>query len=94
MNFDDSNMRRSIHAAQVNCARVERALEILGDDISEHLKLAAELRLTHRQASLDELGRLADPPLSKDAIAGRIRRLLVTADKRASEVDNRAQLTK
>ncbi|MDN6304079.1 MAG: DNA-binding protein WhiA, partial [Brachybacterium sp.] len=37
-------------------------------------------------ASLEELGRLADPPLTKDAVAGRIRRLLATADKRAEEL--------
>ena len=32
------------------------------------------------------LGALADPPLTKDAIAGRIRRLLALADKRAREL--------
>ena len=46
---------------------------------------AGELRVAHKQASLDELGRLADPPLTKDAIAGRIRRLLAMADKKALE---------
>jgi DNA-binding transcriptional regulator WhiA len=30
---------------------------------------------------LEELGRLADPPVTKDAIAGRIRRLLQLAAK-------------
>ena len=44
------------------------------------------LRLEHRQASLEELGALADPPMTKDAVAGRIRRLLATADKRAAEL--------
>ena len=34
----------------------------------------------HKHASLDELGRLTDPPMTKDAVAGRIRRLLVMAD--------------
>ena len=29
------------------------------------------------------LGKLHDPPLTKDAVAGRIRRLLATADKAA-----------
>ena len=66
-------------------ARVERALEILGDEVPEHLQAAGQLRLEHRQASLEELGRLHEPPLSKDAIAGRIRRLLATADKLAEE---------
>ena len=38
-----------------------------------------------QQASLEELGALADPPMTKDAIAGRIRRLLALADKAAAE---------
>lgn len=85
-NFDDANLRRSAQAAVAAGARVERALHILGDDVPEHLRYAGQLRVANKQASLDELGRLADPPLTKDAIAGRIRRLLVMADKRAQEL--------
>src|SRR6266536_3320752 len=85
-NFDDANLRRSARAAVAAGARVERALEILGDDAPGHLVSAGHLRLEHRQASLEELGALADPPLTKDAIAGRIRRLLAMADKRALEI--------
>ena len=47
---------------------------------------AGRLRLEHKQASLEELGQLHVPPLTKDAVAGRIRRLLATADKRAAEL--------
>ena len=85
VNFDDANLRRSAQAAVAACARVERALEILGDDTPDHLRQAGELRLAHRDASLDELGHHADPPLTKDAVAGRIRRLLAMADKRAEQ---------
>jgi len=85
-NFDDANLRRSAQAAVAAGARVARALEILGDDIPEHLSYAGKLRLEHKQASLDELGHLANPPMTKDAIAGRIRRLLAMADKRAEEL--------
>lgn len=85
-NFDDANLRRSAQAAVAAGARVERALEILGDQVPDHLRYAGELRAAHKQASLDELGRLADPPMTKDAIAGRIRRLLAMADKRAAEL--------
>lgn len=85
-NFDDANLRRSARAAVAAGARVQRAFEILGDEVPEHLRQAGELRLSHKQASLEELGQLADPPLSKDAVAGRIRRLLSTADKRAAEL--------
>ena len=84
-NFDDANLRRSARAAVTASARVERAMEILGDDVPEHLRAAGELRLANRQASLEELGRLHEPPLTKDAIAGRIRRLLATADKAADD---------
>ena len=84
--LDDANLRRSARAAVAAGARVRRAMEILGDDIPDHLAEAGRLRLEHRQASLEELGALADPPMTKDAVAGRIRRLLATADKRASEL--------
>jgi DNA-binding protein WhiA len=85
-NFDDANLRRSAQAAVAAGARVQRALEILADEVPEHLKYAGELRLEHQNASLDELGRLANPPMTKDAIAGRIRRLLAMADKKAEEL--------
>jgi DNA-binding protein WhiA len=85
-NFDDANLRRSARAAVAAGARVERALEILGEDVPDHLRDAGELRLKHKQASLEELGQLADPVMTKDAVAGRIRRLLAMADKRAQDV--------
>jgi len=85
-NFDDANMRRSARAAVAAGARVSRALEILGDTIPDHLREAGRLRVEHGQASLEELGALANPPMTKDAIAGRIRRLLAMADKMASDL--------
>jgi DNA-binding protein WhiA len=60
---------------------VKAALDILGDEAPEHLLSAGRLRLDHPQASLEELGALADPPMTKDAVAGRVRRLLALADK-------------
>ncbi len=85
-NFDDANLRRSARAAVAASARVQRAMEILGDEIPDHLREAGELRIKHGQASLEELGSLAVPAMTKDAVAGRIRRLLAMADKRASEL--------
>ncbi len=95
-NFDDANLRRSARAAVAASARVARALEILGDEIPNHLSQAGKLRIEHGQASLEELGSLASPPMTKDAIAGRIRRLLAMADKRARELgipDTEASVT-
>ena len=80
-NFDDANMRRSAKAAVEASEKIVKAFDILGDDVPENLRAAGQLRLDHRDASLEELGRLADPPVTKDAIAGRIRRLLLLAAK-------------
>jgi DNA-binding protein WhiA len=85
-NFDDANLRRSARAAVAAAARVERALDILGPSAPDHLVTAGRLRLSNRQASLEELGQLSEPPMTKDAVAGRIRRLLAMADKRAHEL--------
>src|SRR5215213_7322597 len=66
-NFDDANLRRSARAAVAAGARGERALEILGDDLPDHL-----------------------------AQAGRLRRLLALADKRAADLgipDTEASVT-
>ncbi len=86
VNFDDANLRRSAQAAVAACARVERALEILDGNVPEHLRYAGDLRLRFRDSSLDELGHHADPPMTKDAVAGRIRRLLAMADKVAVDL--------
>ncbi len=77
-NFDDANLRRSARAAVAAGARVQRALEILGEEVPEHLAAAGRLRMEHKQASLEELGaarrpaadqgrgRRPDPPAAGD----------------------------
>src|SRR4029450_11536914 len=80
-NFDDANLRRSARAAVAAGARVERALEILGDDVPDHLRAAGLLRIENKQASLEELGQLSSPPMTQGALAGPIRRLAGVADR-------------
>ena len=85
-NFDDANLRRSARAAVAAGSRVERALEILGDEVPDHLRGRRPAAAGAQAGVLEELGQLADPPMTKDAVAGRIRRLLAMADKRAGEL--------
>jgi len=85
-NFDDANLRRSARAAVTASVRVQRAMQILGDDVPAHLRVAGELRMAHQQVSLEDLGQMHEPPLTKDAMAGRIRRLLAMADKAAADL--------
>jgi DNA-binding protein WhiA len=87
--FDDANARRSARAAVAAGARVTRALQLLADldpPLPDHLLHAGRLRLEHPTASLEELGALADPPMTKDAVAGRLRRLLALADQHATDL--------
>lgn len=74
--LETSNTRRSSAAAAEMVGRVTRALEILGDDIPDTLAESARLRVENPTASLSELGSLASPPVSKDTVAGRLRRLV------------------
>jgi len=83
--FEDANQERAAAAALANTARVQRALQLLGEGAPGHLRAAGALRLHHQHVSLEELGRLAVPPLTKDAVAGRLRRLLSLADRVAHE---------
>jgi len=80
--FDDANHTRATHAAAAAATRAERALVILGE-VPEHLAVVAALRITHREVSLEALGQMLNPPMTKDAVAGRIRRLLAVADNAA-----------
>ncbi|MDP9799990.1 DNA-binding protein WhiA [Arcanobacterium wilhelmae] len=84
-NFDDANMRRSADAAVVAVIRVQRAFEILGDAVPENLRQAGEFRIKYPHDSLNVLGERLTPPATKDAVAGRLRRLNTMADKLAEQ---------
>lgn len=81
--LSDANLDRSLQAARRVCVDVEAALEVLGAAAPEHLAYAGRLRLAHPDLPLEALGRQAEPPMSKDAIAGRLRRLIAMARDRA-----------
>jgi WhiA C-terminal HTH domain len=74
-----ANHQRVRQAAQAKVPSVEKALESLGERAPRVLAEAGWLRIRHPWLSLEELGKIADPPLTKDAIASRIRRLLKLA---------------
>jgi DNA-binding transcriptional regulator WhiA len=85
-----ANARRSARAAAETTARVQWALAVLGEHVPEHLEVAGRLRIEHPTASLEELSLRCDPPMSKDAMAGRLRRLISTAERVNARIDARA----
>ena len=86
-NFDDANLRRSARAAVAAGARVRRALEMLGRrGPGPPGRGRAAAGWSTGRPRWRSWAQLADPPMTKDAVAGRIRRLLAMADKRAAEL--------
>src|SRR5699024_285715 len=85
-NFGEAERRRSARPAGAAGARGERALENPGRGVPDRLRDGGQPRAAPQQASVAEVGQLADPAMTKDAVAGRIRRLLSTADKHAEEL--------
>lgn len=76
-----TNRRRSLQAAATSAAQARQALEDLGTRLPPQLAETARLRVEHPEASLVELGRLSSPRLTKDQVAGRLRRLLDMAGR-------------
>ena len=75
-NCDEANARRTSRAAMEQRAWAERALGRFGErGLPEALREIAELRLNHPDATLEELGRLCRPAITKPAAADRLRRL-------------------
>ncbi len=74
---DDATHTRAPHAAATAAARVKHALVILGEQVPEDSTAVAAMRITHREVCLQALGQMMDTPMTKDAVAGQVRRLLV-----------------
>ena len=83
-NCDQANARRTARAATEQRIWAERALAVFGQrGLPPALHEVAELRLAHPGASLEELGRLCLPPITKPAVADRLRRLGRLTEQRA-----------
>ncbi len=61
----------------------KRSLGSASDGLPQALREVAHLRLAHPDATLEELGRLCRPPVTKPAVADRLRRLERLAEERA-----------
>jgi len=76
-NADAANARRLARAAVTHLAAIEEIDQLRGvRKLSPALREVAQLRRAHPEASLEELGRLCDPPVTKAAVADRLRRIV------------------
>lgn len=76
VNAELANQKKAAAAAGSQTQLVEQVLGQVGyARLPQALRDFCDLRLSHPDLSLRELGQAADPPLSKSAVAHRVRRL-------------------
>ena len=88
VNCDSANMERDIAAASRQAQAISWLIQTAGEaSLPPALLQTAKLRLQHPEASLEELGKLLDPPVGKSGVNHRLRRL----EQMAAELkENRA----
>ena len=75
-NADAANARRLAKAAVNHLAAIDELDEARGlRTLPPALREVAELRRVHTEASLEELGEMCSPPITKAAVADRLRRI-------------------
>lgn len=76
MNFESANMSRIINAGLKQVELIEGILsQIKPDDMTEDLAELCRIRLDNPELSLDDIGKLMSPPISRSAVSRRIKKL-------------------
>ena len=86
VNAEIANQQKTAEAAVYQVEAINSLLAVRGiENLPPALAELAELRLANPEASLRELGELADPPLTKSAVYHRVRRIEEMAAELAAE---------
>ena len=82
LNFEMSNISKTVDAANVQIEAIEYIESKAGiSSLPENLQKIARIRLENQEASLSELGKLLDEPISRSGINHRLNRIVNIADK-------------
>ena len=91
-NCDSANMERSVAAASRQTQAIERLISAVGENsLPPALLETAKLRLQYPEVSLEELGRLCDPPVGKSGVNHRLRKLEKMAEELQGENKTRTE---
>ena len=80
-NCEARNIQKTVSAShrQITAIRHLKSKPALWDSLPEELRITAELRMEHENASLQELIRLHNPPISKSGLNHRLSKLMQLA---------------
>lgn len=88
VNCETANLSKTINAS----VDQQRAIESIEryrawDDLPDHLKELAELRMSYPQSSLRELGEMLQPPIGKSGVNHRLKKLMQIAKQLQEKED-------
>ena len=82
VNCDSANLTRAVAAAERQAEAIRKVLMLKGrGGLPAPLAEIADLRLQNPECSLEELGAMCDPPLTKSGVNHRLQRLLKMAEE-------------
>ena len=82
VNCENANIDKTISAAFLQIKAINRLKETgVFDSMPEHLKALAELRLKNKGETLQELGEMMEPKISKSAVNHRFRKIIELYEK-------------
>jgi len=82
LNFEMSNISKTVDAANIQIEAIEYIVSKAGiSSLPENLQKLAEIRLENQEASLSELGKLLNEPISRSGINHRLNRIVSIAEK-------------
>lgn len=82
VNCETANIHKTVSAAVKQNEDIQYIRDTIGlDDLPESLREMAEMRLSHPEASLKELGQLLQTPIGKSGVNHRLRKLGEMAEK-------------
>lgn len=80
-NCETANIERMVKAVSIQIQAIEKIKSTKGlSYLNDDLKAVAQLRLDNPDASLSELSKMSNPPLSKSGINHRLKRIVETAE--------------
>ena len=76
VNCDAANINKTVNAAARQVADIEYIRSVCGlEKLPDSLREMAYVRLENPEVSLEELGRLLDPPVGKSGVNHRLRKI-------------------
>ncbi len=82
VNCEMANIHKTVTAATRQVNDIQFIRDSVGlDELPDNLRMVAELRMEHSEASLKELGAMHDPPIGKSGVNHKLRKISEMADR-------------